>query len=356
MFKKACRGTDSTAFHTPAGQPGRDERQAGQIMRAGRPEWTAALLSLCLGLSILLCPLPAQAGAVRTERLTIDGSTTVLPLMQKVLEAFMREHDSENLSVSLSGGGTSNGIKSLIEGGVSIAMASRAVKSKEVALARKNHVELVEHVIAMDVILPVVHPENPVKSLTLEQLRDIFSGRIRNWKTVGGKDSPIIVVSRDSSSGTYETWQSIVMGRDKVFAGALMQASSGAVLYTIGNNRRSISYEGMAYLNDKIKALAVNGVEASDQTALDGTYPLSRTLQLYTNGQPTGIIKEFIDFTLSERGRELVEKTGLIRVRTNSTAHTSVPGSARKISDNDIASPNKPVESPPDGSSGERTK
>ncbi len=283
-----------------------------------RMAWQAVMvLALILLIFVLFAPWRARA----ESRLVIDGSTTVLPLMQKVLEAFIQEQGDKNLSVSLSGGGTSNGIKALMEGNASVAMASRTITSKEIALARKKNIELMEHVIALDVILPIVHPKNPVQSLTLEQLRDIFAGKIRNWKQVGGDDLSIVVVSRDSSSGTYESWQSIVMGREtKIFPGALMQASSGAVLYTIGNNRRSISYEGVGYLNSKIKPLAVNGVEGNEQTALDKSYPLSRTLQLYTNGQPSGLAKKFIDFTLSERGQALVAQSGLIRVNTQQSA------------------------------------
>lgn len=293
-------------------------------------------LVLCLGLSTLLCPVLMRGAAAQSKAgLVIDGSTTVLPLMQKVLEAFMQESKDKDFPVSLSGGGTSNGIKSLIEGRASVAMASRKVKSNEIALARQNNIELVDHVIAIDIIIPIVHPDNPVNSLTLAQLRDIFTGKIRNWKEVGGNDLSIVVVSRDSSSGTYESWQSIAMGREnKVFPGALMQPSSGAVLYTIGSNRRAISYEGIAYLNKKTKALAVNGIKGNEETALNKTYPLSRTLQLYTNGQPSGLIKKFIDFTLSEQGQSLVRKTGLIRIRTQPAGAVEAPAAGPANNEN----------------------
>ena len=252
------------------------------------------------------------SGVLAQETININGSTTVLPIMQKELEAFLKLN--KGVDMTLSGGGTSNGIKALMDGTAHIAMASRAVKDKELAEAKAKNVDFVEHVIALDAILPIVHPENPVKDLTVEQLRGIYEGKIKNWKEVGGKDESIVVVSRDTSSGTFDTWQEFVMGKDtKVFPAALMQASSGAVLQTVSKNRKAIGYEGIGYVNSSVKALAVGGVKGSEATAKDGTYPLSRHLQIYTNGAPQGMIKKFVDFILSKEGQELVIQAGFLK-------------------------------------------
>lgn len=265
------------------------------------------LKGLLLALLMLVVATPAFAGEI-----TIKGSTTVFPIMQKAIEAYMNANSGVN--ISLSGGGSSNGIKALLDGTTDIAMASRLMKDKEVAAAKDKGIEPVKHVVALDGVLPIIHPSNPVDNLTIEQLQGIFTGAITNWKDVGGNDESIVVISRDSSSGTYETWQEFVVGsKNKVTPRALLQASSGAVLQAVSKNPKAISYDGIGYVNETVKAPAVNGIKGTIETVKDGSFPVSRTLQVYTNGQPSGDIKAFLDYLLGA-GQEHVTAAGFVKV------------------------------------------
>ena len=167
--------------------------------------------------------------------------------------------------------------------------------------------------VAVDALVPVVNPDCPVNALTADQLRDIFAGTIRNWSEVGGPDAKIVVVSRDTSSGTYETWDEKIMRKTRVAPSALMQASNGAVVQAVGKNKNAIGYIGFGYLNSTLKALQVNGVTASAQTALAGTWPIARELYVFTNGAPAGGVKDLLAFTLDpQKGQKLVLEVGFI--------------------------------------------
>ncbi|NOY69655.1 MAG: PstS family phosphate ABC transporter substrate-binding protein, partial [Deltaproteobacteria bacterium] len=192
-----------------------------------------------------------------------------------------------------------------------IADASRFIKGKEVARAVKNGVYPVPFAVAYDCIVPVVHPSNSVSAITISQLHDIYVGKIRNWKQLGGADKRIVVVSRDTSSGTYEVWEEKVLHKDRVFPGALLQASNGAVAQAVAKNKYAMGYVGLSYLNKELKALPVNGVLASQQTA--ASFPVSRSLYMFTQGWPKGTTLKFIRFVLDpEKGQKLVEKIGYI--------------------------------------------
>jgi phosphate transport system substrate-binding protein len=261
----------------------------------------------CLIISIVF------SGSAFAENLTIKGSTTVLPIMQKCVEAYMKKHPE--VSISVSGGGSSFGVKALLDGTVDIGMASRLLKGSEEDLARERGLNLIKHVVAIDAVIPIVNPANPVDDLSIEQMRDIFAGKIKNWSDVGGKDERIVVISRDTSSGTYETWQKFVMGKGtRVFPGALLQASSGAVMSAVSKNEKAISYDGIGYVTKDVKGLKANGIEGDAESAKDGSYPISRTLQVYTNGQPKDHVKGFIDFIKSAEGQELVAQAGFIKL------------------------------------------
>ncbi len=242
--------------------------------------------------------------------LVIKGSTTVLPIAQKAAEVFMAEHP--DVRISISGGGSGNGIKALIDGITDIADSSRFIKMKEVKHAVENGVYPVPFAIAYDCIIPVVHPSNPVSNLTIEQLRKIYEGKIKNWKEVGGPNKRIVVISRDTSSGTYEVWEKKVMKEARVYPGALLQASNGAVAQAVAKNKYAIGYIGLGYLNKHLKAVKVNGIKGSVKTTLDGTYPISRPLFMFTNGWPKGDCKAFINFVLSPEGQKVVKKVGYI--------------------------------------------
>lgn len=261
----------------------------------------SALVAGCVGLA----SMAASAGTV-----VVNGSTTVLPAMQKISETFMAKH--KDIQVSISGGGSGHGIKALIEKTTDVAMASRDIKPAEVESVKKNGGEAVRFTVAIDAIVPIVHPKNTVKDLSLQQIRDIYAGRITNWKEVGGPDARITVVSRDSSSGTFETWEELVMKGERVQQRSLLQASNGAVLQTVAKNPNAIGYVGLGYITKDIKGLEIGGVTASADTALSRKWPLARDLYLFTNGQPKGDTKTLIDYALSPEGQVSVKEVGFV--------------------------------------------
>jgi phosphate transport system substrate-binding protein len=271
-----------------------------EVLKMVRKSLVAGLIWVTIGTSL----------AVAAENVVIKGSTTVLPIAQAVLEAYMKAHPGVN--ISLSAGGSGDGIKALIDKSTDIASSSREIKDKEVALARENRVNPVAHMVAIDAIVPIVNPRNKVQGLTIDQLSQIYQGRITNWKEVGGDNLTIVVVSRDSSSGTFESWGHLVLNNARVTPKAQLQASSGAVVQTVSTNRYSIGYIGLGYLNTSVKGLTVNGITASAKTALSKEYPVARPLYMYTNGQPAGEVANFLKFVLSPAGQKLVAKEGFV--------------------------------------------
>jgi phosphate transport system substrate-binding protein len=250
--------------------------------------------------------------AVAAQNVVIKGSTTVLPVAQAALEAYMKTHPGIN--ISLSGGGSGDGIKALVDKSTDIANSSREIKDKEITLAKEKGVSPVAHTIAIDALTPIVHPKNKVNGLTIDQLSQIYQGKITNWKEVGGDNLQIIVVSRDSSSGTFESWGHLVLNNAKVTPKAQLQASSGAVVQAVSKNRYAIGYVGIGYIDKAVKGLTVNGIPASAKTALSKEYPIARPLYMYTNGQPEGVVADFIKFVLSPAGQKLVVKEGFIPI------------------------------------------
>lgn len=260
-----------------------------------------------LGL-VMLCLMAGTALAA--DSVVIKGSTTVLPVAQGTLEAFMKANPG--VQMSLSGGGSGEGIKALIDKTTDIATSSREIKGKEVELAKSKGVNPVAHVVAYDAIIPVVHPKNKVSNLTIDQLSQIYQGNITNWKEVGGDDLKIVVISRDSSSGTFESWDHFVMKKAKVTPRAQMLASNGALVTAVAKNKYAIAYLGIGYVNKSVKPLQVNGVTASIQTAMSKEYPFSRELYMYTNGEPQGQTAKYISFVKSADGQKIVAREGFV--------------------------------------------
>lgn len=261
-----------------------------------------------VAMSVLLFASQAFGG-----QLVMDGSTTVLPFGQVAAEKFMEENPGVKISVS--GSGTGNGLKALADGGAQIANASRFIKDSEIKLCMDKKVYPVPFAVALDCLVPIVHPSNPVKSLSRAQLRDIYSGKVTNWKDVGGNDHPVVVIGRDTSSGTYGTWQEMILdagGKTRVTARAQVAASSGAMLTAVRGNKNAIGYEGMGYVNKSVKAVAVDGVSASASAARNGKYPLSRYLFMFTAGWPEGEILAFINYTQSPAGQKIVADKGFV--------------------------------------------
>lgn len=268
----------------------------------------AKKIFLSFGFALLLF---GASHAVAAEEVVISGSTTVLPVMQKAGEAFMAANPG--ITLSISGGGSGGGIKALNDGLCQVAMSSRDIKQSETELGAKNGVNAVRTAIAVDALVPVVHPENPVRNLSAAQLKDIYAGKITNWEEVGGKDGKIVVISRDTSSGTYETWEEIIMKKEKIAPTALLQASNGAVVQTVSGNRRAIGYIGFGYLADSLKKVNVDDIEATPRTALAGEWPIARELYVFTNGAPEGAVKKLMDYLLDpQKGQKAVAETGYI--------------------------------------------
>ncbi|WP_292463789.1 PstS family phosphate ABC transporter substrate-binding protein [Methanolobus sp.] len=288
------------------------------------------LISICSIVLLLLVAIFTGIGCVdnnqndtgevqtaESSSVTIKGSDTVLPLSQAEAEDFMIENP--NMRVTVIGGGSGVGIAALIDGEIEIAMASREMKDSEIQQARQNGIEPLEHTIAWDGIAVVVNPENPVSQLTYEQLQGIYDGSISNWKDVGGEDREIAVITRDSSSGTYEYFKEEILVDREYRPDALAQPATGGIVQEISRNRGAIGYIGFAYLDESIKAVALDGgegyIEATEENILSGTYPLSRPLYYYTDGEPQGATKEFVDFVMSPAGQATVSEIGYFPVQ-----------------------------------------
>jgi phosphate binding protein len=246
----------------------------------------------------------------------IKGSDTVLPLSQAEAEEFMYLNPTKYITVV--GGGSGVGIAALIDGEVEIAMTSRKIKESELQSATENSVNPTEHVIAMEGIAVVVNPQNPVANLTYTQLRGIFNGTISNWAEVGGENLPITVIIRDSSSGTYEFFKEEVLIDDEYRPDSITLPTTGAMVQEVSQNTRAIGYIGFAYLDETVSALALDKghgfIEATEENVRNEDYPLARSLQYYTDGEPTGLTKEFIDFIMSTTGQEIIANVGYISI------------------------------------------
>lgn len=244
------------------------------------------------------------------EELTIQGSSTVLPIAQKAAEVYMEQNSDVNISVR--GGGSGNGIAALIDGAVDIADASRFIKQAEVEAAIENGNYPVPHRVAMDGIAVIVNPANSVEDLSLEDLKMIYSGEATNWSEFGGADMEIVVVSRDSSSGTFEVFNDITLGEERLTQGALLQASNGAIAGLVSDTEGAIGYVGLGYLSDAVKAVEVNGVTPSNATVASGEFPIARPLFMFTDGWPEGLTLRFVNFVLSAEGQALIEEQGFV--------------------------------------------
>lgn len=239
--------------------------------------------------------------------LTVAGSDTMVNMAQAWAEEFMTEN--EGVQISVKGGGSGTGIAALINGTIDIANASREMKDEEKAKLP----EAVGTPVARDGIAIIVNPANTVEDITLENLGKIYRGEITNWKDLGGTDAPIILISRDSSSGTYEYFKEAVVGKELEFAkSAKLLASTQAIVDEAKANPNAIGYIGVGYESTDIKVVKLDGVASSVETVLDGTYGLSRDLYVYTAKAPTGVAKAYIDWMLSDAGQKIVEDQGFV--------------------------------------------
>jgi phosphate transport system substrate-binding protein len=255
---------------------------------------------------------PPHTTGTASGRLSVTGSTTVLPVAQALAEQFMTLNP--NADIQISGGGSSVGITSVGEKTAEIGMSSRELKADEKA----KYPALRPTEIARDGIVMIVNPSNTMPSLTIEQIRGIYAGTTTNWQQVGGSDRPVVAIGRDSASGTREFFNEKVMGTMNTMPTMLEKNSNGAIQTAVGQNPNAIGYVGLGFVDATVRAvpLSVNGttVAPTVENVVGGTYPLARDLYFVTNGEATGLAKEFIDFALSSEGQQIVEREGFVSI------------------------------------------
>ena len=259
-------------------------------------------------LVILLLTAVFGAGCISTEdteTISIAGSTTVLPVAQEAAEEYMNQHS--NADIQVSGGGSGVGATSVIGGTADIGMLSRDLKASE-----KEGNTLKEFVVGKDGIALVGHPSNTVSDLSLEQVKAIYQGTITNWKEVGGADSEIVLIGRDSSSGTREFFTEFVL--DKEDAAKEMQElnSNGAVAQAVSITPGAIGYVSLEYVDDSLKAFSIGGVAPTVDNVISGIYEINRPLLMVTNGEPEGLAADYLAFILSEEGQQILKDSGFI--------------------------------------------
>jgi len=252
------------------------------------------------------------------------GSDTIVNLALAWAERYQGDHPDVRISVT--GGGSGTGIAALINGTVDLANASRQIKAEEIEQAQSNGVEPVEHIISRDAIAVIVNPNNPVTELTLKQISDIYSGKITNWKEVGGDDRPIVRLSRETNSGTHvyflETVLRLGSKEDKTLfsTNTLLLPSSEGIIAEVRQNPNAIGYDGLGYVPHDLQMIAIaeeaggEYVLPSVATVNDKTYAIARDLYMYTNGAPEGLLKEYLDWILSPEAQQIVEELGFVPV------------------------------------------
>lgn len=272
-------------------------------------------------------PAPAN-GTELSGSIKVIGSNTVTPLSTVWAEDFMKLHPK--VSIGVSGPGSGAGIAALINGNTDVCQASRTIKQKEIDEAKANGVEPYEIKVATDALSVVVNPANPISELTIAQLSAIYTGKIVNWKEVGGNDVAIVALSRDTNSGTHVFFKEHVVqmlglaSEDKSLeygSKVLFLPSTEEGVSEVAKNPNAIFYPGLGYVTTEVKPLAIKktaddpGVLPSVATALDGTYPIARPLLYYTDGAPSGVIKTFIDYCLSGEGQARVTEVGYVPLK-----------------------------------------
>lgn len=252
----------------------------------------------------------------------IKGSDTMVNLAQSWAEEFMKVHP--DMTIAVTGGGSGTGIASLINKTTDIAECSRSMEPKEINLAKKNNVNPHEAAVAYDGIAIVVSQGNPINKLSIKQLSDIFSGKINNWKDLGGENQKVVALSRDRNSGTHVFFleQVVKLGKKKnpeEFAkDVLMMPSSQAIVEEVAGNSAAIGYIGLGYISKRLKTISIaktgSYVYPTIKTVANHTYPISRPMYLYTNGAPEGGIKTFVDFVLSREGQKIVKEMDFVPI------------------------------------------
>ena len=254
-----------------------------------------------------------------TVSVTIKGSDTVLPLAQKEAEDLMKSNT--NVTVTVVGGGSGVGITALVDGTTDIAMASRDLKTEEKLKLSEEKKDIEQVIIAFDALTVIVNPANKVSKLTREQLEQIFTGTIKNWKEVGGADEKIVAYSRESSSGTYEFFKEEVMAKKNYATNVLSLPATGAIVQAVGQTKGAMGYIGLAYETKEVKQLGVSYdqgktfIEPSVASAMDKTYPISRPLYYMYAKENAAKVKAVVDYALSAAGQKTVSEVGYVPLK-----------------------------------------
>jgi phosphate transport system substrate-binding protein len=269
------------------------------------PKKETAVRKNILPLFVILVALIATGCGQRKQAITMAGSTAFQPFAEKLAEQYMTMHPE--ITITVQGGGSAVGIQSALSGAAQIGMADLVQLPPEAQALTATQV-------ARDGIVMVVNPVNQVAGLTLAQIRDIYNGKIRNWKEVGGSDADITVVSREAGSGTRTSFEQIVSGID-LSKDALIQDSNGTIRETIANDPNAVGYLSHGLLNEKVKALKVDGQSCEITAIAAGKYKLVRPIYLLVKGQPSPEVKAFIEYLLSVGGQATIAKDGLLPAR-----------------------------------------
>jgi phosphate transport system substrate-binding protein len=273
-------------------------------------------------LVLLMAITASVVCAAPSGSLKIAGSTTVLPISQLWAERFMNKYP--NASISVSGGGSGVGLSSLLNGSCDIANSSRAAKKKEIDTAKSRNMQLTATRLCKDGLAIIVHSSNDLSAISLPVLAGIYSGKTTSWRGAGGKSSAnIVVIGRDSSSGTFGYFQEAVLGNGPYAKDMLGLASNQAVAQAVAQSRNGIGYVGIAYAKEfaeagRVKILSVSNkagataIFPSDRTIENGTYPLFRYLYAYTMGKPRGLAGDFLKYCASKEGQAVVPESGYL--------------------------------------------
>ena len=251
------------------------------------------------------------AAAGDANQIVVDGSTTVGPIAKAFAEHYMEKHPEVNITVSESGSG--NGAKSLVNAACDVATMSRPMKNSEKKAAQDAGVLPIERAVAMDGIAVAVHKSNPIADLTVAQLRDIYAGKIRRWNELGGPDQPIVAISRETNSGTYECFETLVMARQKMGEKVEYVGSNGAIRQRVMSTPGAIGYVGLAF-TEGVKTVTVEGVEATPETVIGKEYPIARPLYMYTNGRPKAgsPLADYTGLADTAEGKQMIADTGFV--------------------------------------------
>lgn len=251
-------------------------------------------------------------GALRADTLQLEGSTTVGPIADAFAEYFKSIYPDLQITVKKTGSG--DGAAALVDARCDIANMSRFMKEKEFKDAVAKNIFPVAHVVAMDGVCVIVHPSNSVKALTTAQVRDIYTGKIKNWKELGGPDMAIVPISRDTSSGTYETFHELVMAKQEMVANVEYVNANPQAHARVKGTPGAVGYVGLGFVDSDVKALEIDKVKPSRKTIATGTYPVSRPLYMFTAAYPKlgSMTHRFVTFHYTEKGQELIEAKGFV--------------------------------------------